>query len=318
MMRNFKKLFEEFESKNSASHNGGLQLLSTSTPLRIYYGFTRQAKPRLAFLMSCPQVEISSTKAIKVSFLPEGDSIWLNFDLVEQSASAVYYSFCDDLVSALESSAATRQEDALMNVKNRFVSWRKMFLQERSGLSEEAVVGLLGELYFLDKFLIPELGVIQAIKAWSGIDGLSKDFSYDEKWYEVKAVSLNSNVVKINSLTQLSSDAAGVLAVVRYETMSRSYEDDTCTVFRIFKRIMSTIDDDDARADFLSKLIAYGFDVIQETEGNRYRVSEMAFYKIDGEFPRIKESDIKYREVDKVTYCLILNALDNFKFDGRL
>ena len=176
----------------------------------------------------------------------------------------------------------------------------------------------MSPLYFLDNFLIPHIGVIQAIKAWSGIDGLNKDFSYDDKWYEVKAVSLNSNVVKINSLTQLSSETPGGLAVVRYETMSRSYEDDTCTVFKIFRKIMSTIVDDDVRADFISKLITYGFDVIQESEGNRYRISEMVFYKVNDDFPRIQESDIKYREIDKITYCLVLNALDNFKFDGRL
>ena len=126
-MRNFKQLFEEFASKNGRSQNGGLQLLSASTLLRIYYGFSRHSLPRLAFLVSCPQLEISSTKAIKVSYLPEGDWTWLNFDLVEQAASAVYYSFCDDLVAALESSMVTRQEDALINIKNRFMSWRKMF-----------------------------------------------------------------------------------------------------------------------------------------------------------------------------------------------
>lgn len=317
-MRNFKKLFEEFSSGDVADRHIGLRLLSPSSLLRIYYGFTRQHNLRLAFLGAFKPIEIPSTKAIKVDFYSEGDLNWLTFDLHEQTASDVYYSLCDDLVSSLEAMDITNPDEVLIHIKNRFFAWKQMFSQERNRLSEEQVLGLLGELYFLEHFLIPEIGTARAIEAWSGIDGLSKDFAFDEKWYEVKTVSLNSNLVKINSITQLSADMPGGLSVIRYETMSKGYDDESCTVFKVFKRIMSSIEDDDVRAIFISKLVEYGFDIIQETDGNRYRISEMVFYKVADTFPRIQEADIRHREVDKVTYCLILNSLDRFKFDGRL
>ena len=182
----------------------------------------------------------------------------------------------------------------------------------------EQVVGLLGELYFMDRFLIPEIGAARAVKAWSGIDGTSTDFSDGGRWYEVKAASLGANSVKISSLAQLSSDVPGALVVVRYETMSPGYDDPNCTVFRIFKRILASIEDDAVRADFLTKLVSYGFDVVQETEGNRYRVADMGFYKVDETFPRIREKDICHRAIDKVTYCLLVNGIDDHRFDGRL
>ena len=41
-------------------------------------------------------------------------------------------------------------------------------------------------------------------------------------------------------------------------------------------------------------------------------------YRVDDKFPRIKESDVKYKEIDKVMYSLIINSLENFKFNGDL
>lgn len=318
-MRNFENLFAAFKRDVSESRMEGLVLLSAETPLRIYYGLSAQRYPRLAFLLSAKPPEIASTKAIRVSGVQEADDAhWMFFDLLEQSASAVYFTLCDDLVAALESSRAKDEASAVMCLKNRFTAWRKMFRQERGSLSEEQVVGLLGELYFMDRFLIPEIGAVRAVKAWSGIDGTSKDFSDGGRWYEVKAASLGVNSVKISSLAQLSSDVPGALVVVRYETMSQGYDDPNCTVFRIFKRIMASIEDYAVRAAFLTKLVSYGFDVVQETEGNRYRVADMGFYKVDETFPRIQEKDIRHRAIDKVTYCLLVNGIDGHRFDGRL
>lgn len=317
-MRNFEKLFAAFRQDATASRAEGLTLLSAESPLRIYYGLSAQRYPRLAFLSDSKPPEIASTKAIRVSFVQEADEHWMFFDLLDQSASAVYFTLCDDLVCALESSSAKDSASAVMCLKNRFMAWRKMFRQERGALSEEQVVGLLGELYFMENFLMPTIGTARAVRAWSGIDGTSKDFSDGDRWYEVKAASLGANSVKINSLAQLSSEAPGVLAVIRYETMSQGYDDPNCTAFRIFKRIMAAIEDDAVRSDFLTKLVTYGFDVVQETEGNRYRVAEMVFYKVDDTFPRIHEKDIRHRAIDKVTYSLLLNGIDGNRFDGRL
>ncbi|MGN0854391.1 MAG: PD-(D/E)XK motif protein [Kiritimatiellia bacterium] len=317
-MRDFENLFAAFRRDAASSRAEGLVLLSAEAPLRIYYGLSARRNPRLAFLSDAKPPEIASTKAIRVSCVQEAEEYWMFFDLLEQTASAVYFTLCDDLVGALESSSAKDSASAVMCLKNRFTAWRKMFRQERGTLSEEQVVGLLGELYFMERFLMPEIGAARAVRAWSGTDGTSKDFSDGDRWYEVKAASLGANAVKISSLAQLSSDVPGALAVVRYETMSQGYDDPNCTVFRVFKRIMAAIEDDAVRADFLSKLVTYGFDVMQETEGSRYRIADMAFYRVDGDFPRIQEKDIRHRTIDKVAYCLLLNGIDGYRFDGRL
>ena len=166
--------------------------------------------------------------------------------------------------------------------------------------------------------MIPRYGAELAIPSWSGVDGMNKDFSVNEQWFEVKTVSVNATTVKISSLAQLSSDKAGALIVVRYEQMSDSYDDPECSVYKLFRAIMKTIADEDVRAAFMMKLIAFGFDVSGEGYGHRYRIVDLTMYRVDDKFPRIKESDVKYKEIDKVMYSLIINSLENFKFNGDL
>ncbi len=318
-MKNFEELFDSFSKNVSANTGMGLVLLNASAPIRIYYGIGAQGFCRLAFLCDVEPPDIPSTRAIKVSVVGEGDSsYWVFFDLVEGSARPVYVTFCEDLVRLIENSGNKTQVSALALLKNRYLAWRKMFSQDHSGLSEEQMVGLWGELYFLHTFMMPKYGIADAITSWSGIDGLNKDFAIANKWYEVKTASVNGNAIRISSLAQLSSNVPGSLVIVRYETMSDSYEDSWCTVYRIFRMIMTEIDDDELRAKFIAKLIAFGFDVTAESVGHRYRISDMSQYKVDGDFPRIQESDIKRKEIDKVSYSLIINSLEQYKFDGEL
>lgn len=318
-MRDFASLFDRYVESSRTSGSAGMVLLSGETILRVYYGTSAQGYYRIAFMSSVQPPDFESTRAIRVSVVKEGEaSYWTFLDLVDGAAKAVYFTFCDDLVSVVENTKVKDEHDALVVLKNRYMAWRTMFKQERSSLSDEQIVGLLGELIFLADFMIPRFGASRSIAAWSGIDGLSKDFSIDEKWYEVKTVSLNSNTVKINSVTQLSSSTPGALVIVRYEQMSDSYDGPRCSVVKAFKSIMAQIDEDDTRGVFLTKLIAFGVDVTGTMPSRRYRIADMSLYRVDDGFPRIQEGDIVHKEIDKLTYSLIINCLDQYKFDGGL
>ena len=316
---NFEDLFKAFERKATSGSPIGMELLVANAPLRIYYGISPQGFYRLAFMSQVVPPDFPSTRAIKVSVVKESDEAhWIFFDLVDGVAQPVYFTFCEDLSGVVSNMKGKDGSEAVLVLKNRYLSWRAMFRQERSPLSEEQIIGLLGELYFLKNYMIPRYGAELAIPSWSGVDGMNKDFSVNEQWFEVKTVSVNATTVKISSLAQLSSDKAGALIVVRYEQMSDSYDDPECSVYKLFRAIMKTIADEDVRAAFMMKLIAFGFDVSGENYGHRYRIVDLAMYRVDDKFPRIKESDVKYKEIDKVMYSLIINSLENFKFNGDL
>ncbi len=63
-----------------------------------------------------------------------------------------------------------------------------MFSAPKKMLSESEIMGLMGELLFLRDFLFEKYGKGEALKSWSGQELTHKDFSYNNKWYEVKAI----------------------------------------------------------------------------------------------------------------------------------
>lgn len=311
-MSDFESLYAAFDNETGSSPKSGLRRLQSDSPLGVFYGRNPSGGYRIAFLSGCETSEPQSTRAIKVSSVPEDESTWLFFDLSEVAAKAVFFALCDDLVRVLETNPDAEESEAVSVLKNRFQSWRSMFSQNRQSLSEEQLVGLFGELYFLHVFMIPRFGAERAISSWSGADGLSKDFSIDNLWFEIKTVSVSSSSVKINSLAQLSSEVSGELDVVRYEKMSGQYDDPQCTVSKLFRLVMGDITDNDVRAEFLSKIVSCGFDIAGEEASARFRIESLSRYLVDESFPRITESDVPHPEIEKVTYTLNLNALEPY------
>ena len=57
----------------------------------------------------------------------------------------------------------------------------------------------------------------------------------------------------------------------------------------------------------------YGFDINENSNTEKYKFNECNIYGVDDGFPRLLESDIKYQEIGKITYELILNTLEKFK-----
>ena len=98
-----------------------------------------------------------------------------------------------------------------------------MFKKVSCSLSNEKEQGLFGELYFLDKYMIPKYGVDNSINAWTGPLGYNKDFSINNTWYEIKTIGVNSTCINISSLSQLSSDIPGILTILGLKKMSEEY-----------------------------------------------------------------------------------------------
>lgn len=309
-MLNFEDLFSGLEKEL----NGQLRLLQSKSKVKVYCGINKHGGYRISFMSTIAPPRIDSTKGLKVSHLQEDENVfWTSFDLINQSAKPVFFSLCDDLLAVINEHVI--EQDALTALKNRFFAWQNLFMQNSSALSEEKIIGLLGELYFLYNCLIPKFSPQYAIDAWSGPEGANKDFSTEQSWYEVKTASVNINTVKINSPAQLSSPLTGYLVILRYETMSEQYNDEASNIIHLFRKIMPLLDNNELKSKFISKLLVCGFDVNGDSYKKKYRIDSMNFYKVENGFPRITEQDIKFPEIDKVTYTLHINSLENFKVE---
>ncbi|TCL58878.1 putative PD-(D/E)XK family protein DUF4420 [Kineothrix alysoides] len=302
-----KEMFETISNEM-----GSQKLIDVDAAVKVYYGISNEGNPRLSFLSTVVPPKMDSTKLLKVVQGKESERIyWTNFDLLESTAKQVFYSFCSDLVKAVN--GTNDEKKALVYLKNRFHIWKTLFKKSNAVISAELIKGLFGELYFLNTKLVEKYGVTDAIRSWSGTDGTAKDFSKDLDWFEIKAVSASSVSVKISSVSQLSSAIPGHLVIVKLESMSPMFTNGKSSIGELFDSILQRIDTDETKELFLSKIQTYGICLTDECCSEKFNVVSEQSYLVDNTFPRLQENDIKYKEICKVSYELIINSLERFK-----
>jgi hypothetical protein len=307
-MNNYDK--DVFES--ISNEMGSQKLIDVTSVLKVYFGISNEGHPRLSFMSTVTPPKMDSTTLLKVVHGKEIERVdWTNFELRETAAKQVFYSFCSDLVNAVD--GLTDEKKALVYLKNRFHIWKSLFKKGSTTISAELLKGLFGELYFLDTVFEKKYGVSDSIKAWSATDGSAKDFSKDTDWFEIKAVSASAVSVKISSVPQLSSETPGHLIIIKLESMSPVFSNGKSSVGEVFHSILKKIDMDETRELFLSKIQTYGISLTDECCSEKFNVVSLQSYFVDDSFPRLLESDIKHKEICKVSYELIINSLERFK-----
>jgi hypothetical protein len=103
-------------------------------------------------------------------------------------------------------------EDAKTVIEGVLARWRWFWGAPSAGMSEEAVIGLFGELWFLEHWLAPLNR--RVVEAWSGPTGDRHDFKWSAASIEVKATRARSDGAashRITSLDQLEDPAQGAL-----------------------------------------------------------------------------------------------------------
>lgn len=281
-------------------------------PVGIYYGLSEEGNYRLAFLTENPPIIIDPTAHLKVSQWAECENVyWTAFELLTPSAKQVYFVLCDNLIKA--TLGCQSEEIAMASVKNRFTTWKKLFKNPSSDMSEELYKGLFGELYFLKKWMLEHYSSDVAVNAWSGPDRTAKDYSVGTNWYEVKTVSTNSETVKISSLTQLDSVCAGKLILVKTEKMSKEYDNGECSVAQLFSFILDKVSDEAIKDSFVEKISQYGYNVENcDVNYSKYRVSSLNFYHVDESFPKITPKEVPRNEIVRVQYELSISAIEKY------
>lgn len=307
-MNNFGK--DVFE--NISNELGAQKMIEVNSILKVYYGMSNEGNLRLSFMSSVAPPKMDSTKLLKVIQGKETDKIyWTNFDLLDSTAKQVFYSFCSDLVDAVNE--LNDEKKALVHLKNRFHIWKSMFKKGNATISAELVRGLFGELYFLDTVISERYGITEAISSWSGTDGTAKDFSIGIDWFEIKSVSMSAVSVKISSLSQLSSETPGHLVIIRLESMSPVYSNGKSSIGELFYSILKKIELEETKEIFFSKLLNYGISLNNECCSEKFNVVSAQSYCVNERFPRLLEEDVKHKEICKVSYELIINSLEKFK-----
>jgi hypothetical protein len=187
---------------------------------------------------------------IKTRYLPasqDSPKSRLVLLLNEQQNWELFYSLCNDLIGATRNAASAKS--AMEIILHRLERWHEFLRANRGGiLGEEKIKGLIGELLFLKKHLMPVFGPGPALNFWQGPEGAPQDFCVGQSAIEVKCKSgATRPYVRISSEFQLCSQLPelylhvitlgkatseqegaihlpGIIADVRLQLTSVSYE----------------------------------------------------------------------------------------------
>lgn len=233
----------------------------------------------------------------------------LRFSLENGKLLEYFCVFCQDLLQA--TITIIDDETAYKTLCSRYFSWRQLFKPDKGKLSESEIMGLIGELLFLQSKLFSEKGIDKSIESWIGIEKASKDFSFDDVWYEIKTINFGKKSVRISSLEQLDSDVDGHLAIYTLEKMSPSFNG--IKLNELVSEIISQLNTTAQKELFMDKLNFYGFDFSPEYDQWVFSLRDFSIYFVRvNDFPRITKMMIP-EAVTKIIYEIQLNEIQKYK-----
>lgn len=304
--------FHEIYKGVSSQAIGHQKKLSVNSCLEVFFGYSFDGNLRLSFLSKSAPPKIESTKILHVVQGRENkDTYWTSFDLLDTELRDAYFSFCENMIDSI--SAIDNESRALNLLKRRFVTWKTLFQKSSShDISREKLFGLFGELTVLKDVIAPKYGINVAVQSWGGPAMQSKDFTVGNTWYEVKAIGSNTDSIHISSLTQLVSEYAGHLTVVRIEPVSPEFKGKCSAIIDLVKEILLKISDENIENMLINKLHAIGIDNFGNSIADRFDLKSVTSYTVNDEFPRITPKNVPYSEIIGVQYEISSAAISRF------
>jgi hypothetical protein len=320
MMMTTNELWDELEKDQSVINGLLLRRYSIKIIPDIFIGM--QFPEKLACI--CISVDkisdiklssFSSLKEIQVDVIQDqkqNNKCILIFKLVNPQHKDIFAILCEDLISSI--SEEDLDEKVISIVLDRFEKWKSLFGKITAlGLLPEQQRGLFGELFFLRKYLLVRPDYSKVMTSWIGPSKDIRDFQQGNWAVEVKTtIGNNHQKVKISSERQL--DITHLERLYLYHLSLELARESGETLPDLVKSIKDLCKSSQmALNTFLVKLYEVGY-VEEQSElyvSVGYHIRSDTFYKVEGDFPRIEEADIKIG-IGDVKYSIIMSQCERF------
>ncbi len=277
--------------------------------LSLYIGRDDEGRYSFDFRGHFKPARIPDSDVIAVGQYKEDDVFTLRFSLENKDLLEYFCTFCQDLLDSVK--VVSEDDTAYRTLRSRYYSWRHLFRPDSPSLTENEIMGLLGELLFLKEYLIPNKGIEDALDSWMGPEKTHKDFSNNQEWFEVKTINVGKERVKISSIEQLDSGIDGYLVVIELEKMSPTFRG--LRLNQLVNDILSILSNSSQRELFMAKLQLYGFDFSSENDNFVYDFKKKRVYKVDTiSFPKMRRDSLP-NAILQVQYDLLLTELETYK-----
>lgn len=261
------------------------------------------------------QYEFRGLKFEKVYDPVDSKYVLLNLLLTDNQFQDIFDSLIIDLVDVIKDESD--YNIILKKYANRLIKWQTLFERFRQqGLTPEEQLGLYGELSFLRSFLASGKEMTDVIKSWVGPEKQARDFQFADWGLEVKTTcSTNQQKIFIHNERQLDSSNLEFLFLYHLSVEARLHSGETLNhIVESLKQIL--ISSSEALGLFRNKLTDSGYFENQKElyEDKGYVIRDKSLYKIEKDFPRIEQSDLR-EGVINVEYSIVISNCSDFKIE---
>lgn len=286
------KSWEEIELSIEPGNKAYQRMIYGDLLYRVYLGISGFPAKRFISL----EIPIKDTEKFSTFDVPQGFSLSIQEPTVKHDGYAecklqvssfdqndVFTIVSKDILKELSfQETADEYIDALIN---RIEKWKYFFKnQKNKRLSEKMIVGLIGELSFIDSML--ERGITSIVDYWNGPVKAAQDFQWESFAIEVKTVSSSKlNTVHISSEVQLNDDMYEALFLVAYRVEKSDSSGERLAEY--ISKVRSRISNQQ-RKRFDANLFCLGYlDEDSDAYTAGYSIKECMCYRIKDDFPRL-------------------------------
>lgn len=315
-----KQIWEELE--NDKSFNKGLLIrrYSGSVLPDVFIALQQPEKLLCIATSISSDVEISilsfsNLQEIQLDVLPDANQKGKNlllFKLINNQHKDIFAVLCEDLISSI--STETNEKKIVATLLNRFEKWKSLFNKfALQGLTPEEQRGLFGELYFLRKFLQNKSDSQKVLNTWVGTSKEIRDFQFNNWALEVKT-TIGNNHQKIHVSSERQLDTTHVEHLYLYHLSLEKVQESGESLPELVSSIQELFSSDTISLNrFKAKLYEVGYFEQQQDlyHSIGYHLRQDNFYKVEGEFPRLQENELR-RGVGDVKYSIIISQCQEY------
>lgn len=221
----------------------------------------------------------------------ESEAVLVCLELTAREFRDVFLSLAEDICSVLQ--RESKPGEAIRAMLRRLFRWQEFLKKHRpDGLSEEARIGLFGELEVLRFLFLNALDNSKAIAGWRGCRGANQDFQYPSLALEVKTTrTITPERIHISNVRQL--DEEGINWMFLYLVLLEENESAGVSLPDKVAEVRCQLDGH-ALDLFNEGLIEVGYLDTQKLlyAAPLYKVREVWPFSVEGEFPRLRRGDI--------------------------